>query len=381
MTVFKTFWKIVNRYKGTIILYTVLLVVFGGMNMKSNTQMDFVASKPDVYILNKDTSNKITNNLISYIERNSHIISLSSKEEKIKDALFYRDVNYVIYIPEQYGDKVLRGENPTLEIESTGDYQASLAEMMLNRYLKVQNLYQRISMDEEEIVNSINQSLKEQTTITSISALDETALTNATNYFNFASYSILAAIILVIGLVLSSFNELTIRKRTLISPMSYSKYNYDLLISSLVYALCAWALFSLLGIILLGHTMFSVRGLWYMMNAGIFTISALALGLLISNLTKNKNALNGIVNVVALGSAFLCGAFVPAEWLPDFVLKIAHVLPAYWYINTNNRLKEIESLSLINMKPILFNLLMLILFTILFVLLNNYVSKRKQKIA
>ena len=36
MTVFKTFWKVVSKYKGTIILYTVMLIVFGGLNMSSN---------------------------------------------------------------------------------------------------------------------------------------------------------------------------------------------------------------------------------------------------------------------------------------------------------------------------------------------------------
>lgn len=36
MTVFKTFWKIVNKYKGTIILYTVMLISFGGINLASN---------------------------------------------------------------------------------------------------------------------------------------------------------------------------------------------------------------------------------------------------------------------------------------------------------------------------------------------------------
>ena len=32
MTVFNTFWKVINKYKGTIILFTVMLVTFGGIN-------------------------------------------------------------------------------------------------------------------------------------------------------------------------------------------------------------------------------------------------------------------------------------------------------------------------------------------------------------
>jgi len=55
MTVFKTFLKIVNKYKFIIIFYTVLLIVFGGFNMKtSDNNTDFTASKPGVVIVNND---------------------------------------------------------------------------------------------------------------------------------------------------------------------------------------------------------------------------------------------------------------------------------------------------------------------------------------
>ena len=36
MTIFKTYWKIVKKNIGIIILYTVMLLVFGTMNLKAN---------------------------------------------------------------------------------------------------------------------------------------------------------------------------------------------------------------------------------------------------------------------------------------------------------------------------------------------------------
>ena len=55
MTVFKAFWKVIKKYKGTIILYTVMLVLFGGLNMTSNNiSTTFVDSKPDILIVNND---------------------------------------------------------------------------------------------------------------------------------------------------------------------------------------------------------------------------------------------------------------------------------------------------------------------------------------
>ena len=104
------------------------------------------------------------------------------------------------------------------------------------------------------------------------------------------------------------------------------------------------------------------------------------IAIFIGNLVSNKNAISGIVNVVALGSSFLCGAFVPMEWLPDGVLKIAHLLPSYYYISSNETLKKIEIFNLDTMQSILLNMLILIVYSLLFIILTNVVSKRKQKI-
>ena len=136
MTVFNTFWKVVKKYKGTVIGYTIMLVIFGTINMASNdTGSMFTNSKPDILIVNEDKENKVTDNLVNYLQENSNVVKVSNNEEARDDALFYRDVNYIIYIPEGYGNMVLNGENPTINVKSTNDYSASLAEMMLSRYI------------------------------------------------------------------------------------------------------------------------------------------------------------------------------------------------------------------------------------------------------
>ena len=122
MTVFKTFLKVLNKSKMPIILYTVILVFFGAFNMQtSENSTNFVASKPDILIINKDKEEGITKNLTEYIKENSNIKEIENNEQAINDALFYRDVNYIIYIPENYREEFLKGENPENKIKSTGD--------------------------------------------------------------------------------------------------------------------------------------------------------------------------------------------------------------------------------------------------------------------
>ena len=382
MTVFSTFWKVINKYKGTIILYTVMLIVFGGVNMTTNdTGVDFTSSKPDILIVNNDKDSEITKNLVKYMSDNSNIVSVKDNEEARDDALFYRDVSYIIYIPKDYGNNILNGKNVDLEIKKVDTYDAALAEMMLSRYIETQNIYLKTNISENELINNINESLKNKTNVEIVSKLNSDKLTKVSRYFNFASYSIMAVTIYIICLVITSFHEQSVNKRIIISSMNYREHNRLLLLSSSVYALVVWILYTILGFIILGSELFTLRGLLFIGNEFIFTFCCLTLSLLISSLCYSKVAVSGIVNVVALGSAFLCGAFIPPEMLPSSVIKIAHILPTYYFINSNEILKSLEVINMSNLHSVFINTIIMLLFSILFIIINNIVTKKKRIIA
>lgn len=380
MTIFKTFLKVLNKCKAPIIMYTVFLIFFGGFNIKtSDNSMSFVANKPDVLIVNEDSDNSITNNLISYIEKNANIKDVKDDEEARNDALFYRDVSYIIYIPQNYAEDFLKDKNPQIKIKSTGDYESSLAEMMLQRYIKVANIYNDIYTSEDEIITKVNDTLSKETEIGITSKLDTEKIDKASFYYNFTNYCILASCIYVICLILSSFKNENISKRTIVSSINYEEYNMKLLIANTLFSIVLWIFYVLLSFILLGDIMFTAHGLIYIINSFIFTICAVTIAFLIGNAIKSKDAINGIVNVIALGSSFLCGAFVPSELLPDSVLNIAHILPSYWYIKTNELVGTIEEFNFESLKPIIINMGVIVVFSVIFVLITNIISNKKRK--
>lgn len=381
MTVFKTFWKVVKKYKGTVILYTSMLIIFGTINMSNNDISNtFTNSKPNVLIVNNDENIGITKNLINYISDNTNIVTVKDNEEARDDAIFYRDVSYIIYIPVNYRNDILNGKEVTINIKSTGDYEASLANILLSRYTKIQNIYSKIITNEDLLIKTINDNLSKKNNISMTSKIDTNKSTNIARFFNFASYSIMAVIMYIICLVLSSFHEKNVNKRINISSMNYKKHNNLILLASFGFCIIIFVLYTLLGIILL-NDIINLRGLIYIVNTFVFCFCALTIAILISNLTKDKNAISGIVNVLALGSAFLCGAFIPTEMMPESVLKIAHLLPAYWYINSNDILKKIETINFVNLKPIFINMVVILLFSIIFIIINNIVTKKKRVIS
>ncbi len=382
MIVFKTTCQIVKKYKITILLYTMLLILFTGVNFQTNeSTTTFEVVKPDVLIINNDKNIGVTKNLITYINQKCNVKEIENDEEKISDALFYRDVSYIIYIPNNYRDNFLKGMNPKIDVKKTGDYESSLAEMILNKYLNVASVYQSKINDEEKLISMINETLIEQTKTEITSSLDTNSLSKATFYFNFLNYSILAGCVYVLCLILSSFKKKSINKRTTISSMNYKVFNNKLLLSTGLVAIVMWLFYVLLSFILVGKVMFTMNGLLYIVNSFIFTICALSISLLIGNLVNDKNAINGIINVVALGSSFICGCFVPMELLPESLLKFAHILPSYWFVKTNDMIASLEEFNFTSLKPLLINMGVVILFIILFVIIMNFVTKKKMKMS
>lgn len=379
MTVFNAFWKVINKYKGTIILFTIMLVAFGGINTTSNNStVDFTNSKPDIIIVNNSGNNALTKNLISYLKKNTNVKNIKNTEEARNDALFYREVNYIVYIPKDYQKDVLSGKTPVIDIKTVGDYTSSLAEMLLTRYLKIQSIYAKNISTEQELITVINKNLSKTSEVTITSKVDTTKTSRVSRYFNFASYSAMFIIIFVICMVLSSFHAKAIKKRTIISSMNYKTHNKYLLRASFVYSIIVWLLFMLLGTILFSNTILSLRGLVYAINLLIFIFTSLTLALLLSTLIDNKDAVNGIVNVISIGSAFLCGAFIPTEWLPETVIKISRIFPTYWYVNSNDLLASLQTINITSLNQVIINMIVMLVFALIFIIINNLVSKKKQ---
>lgn len=377
MIVFKTFLRIVKKCIFPIILYTAILVLFSSINISTeDNNMNFTASKPDIYIINNDKYEGITKSLIDYMTNNSNVIELKSTSDAKNDAIFYRDVNFIMEIPVNFNEEYLKGNELEIKIETTGDYPSVQAKNLLNRYLSTARIYQHLNLNEEDLIKKVNATLENKVNVKITSSLDTSVLNKATTYYNFLNYAFLAGSIYVVCLVLSSFKNTNIKKRTLISSMKINRFNRNLLLSNSLFAFILWLIYVILSFILVGESMFSMHGLIYIINSFIFAICTLCIAFLLGNTIKNKDAINGIINCLALGSSFLCGAFVPMEYLPKSVLNMAHILPSYYYIKNNNLISTLETINLISLKPIILNIVILLMFAIIFIIITNIITKK-----
>lgn len=377
MIIFKTVFKILNKLKGMLILYTAILIAITLMNTTSGNIGSYEATKPDITIVNYDHNDLITNHFINYLKENTNIKKFNDQEKR-DDALFYRDISTIIIIPHNFGKSLLNDSNVKLQIQSNHDEGASYSEMLIKRYLKALYFY-KDDYKGEELTNQITQTLKQKTTIQLKSSLDTSKLNQMTLYFNLLNYAFLAGCVYCVTMILASLNKEHVRKRTIISTYPYYKYNLIVFSSLTLIVFIVYLFYMILSLVLFKGLMFSHQGIFFMLNSFLFALCSLSIGFLIGHITSNKQAISGIVNVVALGSSFLCGCFVSMSYMPTYVLKIAHLLPSYYFIKNNEILKTLTVFNKTNLNSFFINGCILVLFTIFFLILTNLVSKKTQR--
>lgn len=387
MTVFKAFLRILARNKWVILMYSAILIIFSVFSLQANeSTVTFEAVKPDLCIINHDVEEGITKSLVDYLSTNNNIIDLPVDDlDAISDALFYRKINYLVEIPADFRDDFLAGRNPTITTRSTGDYNASLVEMNLTRFLDVANQYLATAassgaqtVDESALIKNLEATFATEVDVQLTSALDTTSLDRAAFYYNFMNYPLLVGCIYIVATVMLSFRDEKISRRIAMGGVTPEHVNRILLAANALFALALWLLYVLISFVVVGSVMFSLHGLWLILSSFVFTLCATALAFLIANLLRSRNAINGITNVVALGSSFLCGAFVPITWLPDGVVAAAHILPSYWYISANDLITTLETFTFDSLQLVILHLLVILAFAAFFTIIANLLSHRRK---
>ena len=391
MIVFKTFWRIMKRYWWIVFIYVAILTSLSVINLNAAPVTDFVDTKPEITIVSQDSSDlatkPFTKNFLDYLSKNTKIINL--KESETTDALFYQKISMILYLPEDLESKILSGQKVTLNYRTSGNYTAELSKNLIKRYFELQRTEilesknsskeqsNILSENSEKIISNLNQRLDQSPTVR-LASKNATNLSKIAAFFNFASYTIMAIILYVTCFINASFNKSPVKKRTMVSSLHLKKYNFSLLLANSIFAFSVFVLLTTLSFFVLGNIVLTPLFIFEILNILLYTLAALTLAELVSTFNLSRDAVSGVVNLLSLAPAFLSGAFVPTYFLPSFVLTIAHIFPTYWFIDTNNKITTMTEFNFNSFLTILPNLLILVLFSIIFIVANLVLSKKKR---
>ena len=380
-----------KRFWWIVFIYVAILTSLSVINLNAAPVTDFVDTKPEITIVSQDSSDlatkPFTKNFLDYLSKNTKIINL--KESEITDALFYQKISMILYLPEDLESEILSGQKVTLNYRTSGNYTAELSKNLIKRYFELQRteiLESKNSSKEqsnipsensEKIISRLNQRLDQSPTVR-LASKNATNLSKIAAFFNFASYTIMAIVLYVTCFINASFNKSSVKKRTMVSSLHLKKYNFSLLLANSIFAFSVFALLTTLSFFVLGDIVLTPFFIYEILNILLYTLAALTLAELVSTFNLSRDAVSGVVNLLSLAPAFLSGAFVPTYFLPSFVLTIAHIFPTYWFIDTNNKITILTEFNFSSFLAILPNLLVLVLFSIIFIMANLVLSKKKR---
>ena len=386
MQVYKAYFKIIKKNIGQLSIYLIIFLLFAiifGKVSTSPKDTDFESTKVNISIINKDENSKLISGLRDYLKENANIVDVGTSKEDFQDALFFREAEYIITIPKGFTKEILKG-NKDINIEKTvipNSTSEIYMDNLINRYLNTVKMYTSTidNISQAKLVSNVNKDLS-HTTDVKIKTYDNDYSNNAScaNYYNFFAYSMFAVLILGISLVMISFNNKDLKRRNLASSLSMKNMNIQMVFANITYAVVVWFVMIIASFIMFKNYMFTINGLLSLLNSFVFTLAALSISILISNLVTSRNALSAVVNVIALGSCFISGVFVPQQYLGDTVLSIAKFNPTYWYVKANDDIAILVNYSNENMRPIFMSMIIVLGFALAVYAVTLVVIKQKR---
>ena len=382
MIVFKSYFKVLKKLLPVVFIYFgIFFAISIAINLSyrntNNSNFDFEKTNVNIACINNDTDSILIDNFYNYLDSIGNLKVVDNNENDILDSLFFRHVDYIIEIPKGFTNDFLSNKDVSFDIKKVPDStSATLVEVLLNQYINKASVYSKLGMSEKEIVRYVNKDVSISTDV-DVYKDDGNSSSFINFYFNYLNYILLAIVVSVVGMTLASYNKVDLKKRNIISPINNKSRNRQLFMATFIVTFIIWLIFVLSALILYKEEAFTSNGLLIIFNSFIFMFFALSLANFLGSLISNTESLSAISNVISLGSSFMCGVFVPQQFLGDFVLSIAKVLPSYWYVKNNDLIANTSNFNITNLQPIIFGMIFMIIFTIGIFILNGIVSKKK----
>ena len=375
MIVFKNYFNIVKRHLGIIIMFSAISIGVSVINTSYTSTEDYASVDPKIAVINYDDS-ALSDNFVEYIKERAEIVEVEDDEKAIQDTLYLNKAYSILIIPDNFGTNILIGNNPRLKIKKSTQNVSEYTELLVNRYFKIAENYSKVGMSENEIINNIEKDIQNEIEV-KVSSKNQSDMERLAVYYSFENYAFLSIFIFIIGTIMCIFNKETIRKRNNVSKLNPKSISNQLFLGHMTLTLSIWLVFILISVILYRDLMFTTNGLLLMLNSLCFALTATSLAYLIGCLIKKENVISGIQNVISLGLSFISGCFVPIELLDKNIINFSKIFPSYWFIQGNYDITKLSTFNYENIKPVIQNCGIVLLFGIIYFMIARMIVSRK----
>lgn len=383
MQVFKLFYKIVPRkFLAVFVIYTIIFVGLMSFFSRSGfTQIEdaFEISKVRVSIINQDDS-QLADGLESYLNQIANPVEIGDDEDSIKDALFFRETEFIVTIPKGFQESFESGDYQNIRTMSVPDStSAQYAKTIIESYLNTARLYMSAypDMPVEEVNQRITRDISVEAEVSFLERATSEDIGGLNMYFNFLSYIMIVMLISMVGRIMLIFNNREIKMRNYCAPMSIKRYNYQLILSNLLIAFVIWGVFVSVAFIMSGNSISQPKSLLFILNSFVLTVLCLSISFFVSSFAT-KNSIDPLGNVFSLGLSFLGGSFVPQALLSDQLKTMGTFNPIFWYVRVNDIIGGMNGATQSSMDAIVYGMLVQLAFAVAFLAVALVIIKQKR---
>ena len=365
MSTFKTCVRVVAAHRLYILIYLVLLSVFGlltGMARSEDDSSQVTTATASVAVIDRDGST-ISRGIKDYVESVGKVQPLEDSTQAIQDATAQNRVNYVLIIPAGYGQRLQQATRQGIEpprMDTVIGYESASGALMNVRtdsYTgQVADYLATLTDDPTRAVALAEETMSHSAPAERI-AQDTAPLSHSfLVYTRFSLYPLIAFAIVTISTLMTALGRRAVRSRLDAAPVSGGARNLGLLGACLVVGVVGWLWILGLGVAVFGAGSVTTSApLLGVVGAalGSYMLVAVSLGFLMGQFGLGQNAANAVANIGGMALSFLAGAWVPIEWMPDAVARTARLTPGYWADQAISGAYNATSMSADVIRPLL----------------------------
>lgn len=334
-------------------IFVVVASLVAGQGQK-NEEKQFQKETYTFAVLDEDKT-EISRGLTKYLEKEHKRVEIQDDDEVIQDEIFARNVNAVIRIPKGFGEALKAGkESCPVLLSVPGTVYGQVFQSLGTEYEKVLKMNLAGGMDAAEALQATENACSQSVPVSFLESSENTQ-SHSSLYFFFVyiPYVFFSIGVMAFGTILIQFEKKELQRRMNCSGYSQGKIQSELLLGMLTAGGVLCLLYFFIAYAGVGNRIWSYKGLLSGINMICFMLVTFGFVYMISKMVVKTQLLSMISNLVGLGMCFLAGVFVPLEFLSDTIVKVAHFLPVYWYVEAIRRIDAMAegSVSIANVLP------------------------------
>lgn len=365
--IFKQYLKVFLRnIKSVLITFSIFVIIFLIMSKNDSNSTKFENIKLHIVVNNFDNSEH-SKKFIEYLSKSNSVKEENISINEARKRIFDDKIDAYIEIKENLTENLKNKKSPISIIGAENSYRFEFLKIDVNKYFAYKITQINSNKSDKEFEDTLNKTVNIK--ITNDSLYNEEKLKSTYSYsFGISSYVIFLSILSVLANISIEFKDKNILRRLKIAPTNATKLVVSQFLSQIIIATIITGLFS-------SYLAFQFRNhlndfdfTKIVIALLIYAFTSVSISQVFTSITDNIKILNNLTNILSLIMSFSSGIFIPAKFIPKFILNFSRFLPQIYIVDFLN---EVSLNSLLKFT------LIQGLFITFFILLSIFIKKIK----